>query len=193
MKIGLYFGSFNPIHTGHLIIANHVANFTDCNQIWFVISPQNPLKSQHSLLNQAHRKHLVDLAIGEDNRFRTSTIEFNLPKPSYTIDTLTHLKEKYPDFSFAIIMGSDSYSNIKRWKNWELLVKENPIIVFARPGYPIEETLSHKTQILTETPLLSISSTYIRNLLAEKKSIKYLVSEKVEEEIVSQNYYTQSF
>ena len=117
MKIGLYFGSFNPVHHGHLIIASYVANNTDCQQVWFVVTPQNPLKSQHSLLNESHRKHLLDLSIEGDEQLRSSNIEFKLPKPSYTIDTLTYLSEQYPQHTFAVIMGGDAFTNIKKWKN----------------------------------------------------------------------------
>src|SRR3989339_302073 len=121
MKIGLYFGSFNPIHTGHLIIASHVLNETDLQQVWFVVSPQNPFKQEHSLLNEYHRLHLVQLAVEEDTRLRASDIEFKMPKPSYTIDTLVYLKEKYPQHQFTIIMGSDSFQNLPKWKNASLL------------------------------------------------------------------------
>ena len=117
MKIGLYFGSFNPIHTGHLIIASHVSNYTDLQEIWFVISPQNPFKKSSSLLNENHRKFLVDLAIEGEDKLKSSNIEFKLPKPSYTVDTLLYLNEKYPKHEFSIIIGSDSYLNIEHWKN----------------------------------------------------------------------------
>jgi nicotinate-nucleotide adenylyltransferase len=133
LKIGLYFGSFNPVHVGHLIIANHFANNTDLEQIWFVISPQNPLKKEGSLLNEEHRKHLIDLCIEGEKKLRTSNVEFKLPKPSYTIDTMTYLAEKYPKHQFSIIMGSDSFSNIKRWKNYEMLLKNYEIYIYERP------------------------------------------------------------
>jgi nicotinate-nucleotide adenylyltransferase len=123
VKIGLYFGSFNPVHNGHLIIATHLANNTTLAQIWLVVSPQNPLKQSNSLINEHHRKHLIDLAIDGEKKLRSSNIEFKLPKPSYTIDTLTYLAEKYPKNQFSIIMGSDSFSNINKWKNSELLLK----------------------------------------------------------------------
>src|SRR6201987_1840618 len=123
MNIGLFFGSFNPIHIGHLIIANHVAQETDLNQVWFVVSPQNPLKASGSLLNEYHRLHLVKVAIEEENKLRASDIEFHLPKPSYTVDTLAYLKEKFPQHQFSIIMGSDSFSNLINWKNYEVIAK----------------------------------------------------------------------
>src|SRR6218665_2087756 len=124
MHIGLYFGSFNPIHIGHLIIANFMAENSDADKIWFVVSPQNPLKESASLLNEYDRMHLVELAIYNNPRFKASNIEFHLPKPSYTIDTLTYIKEKFPDYTFSIIMGSDGFQNIHRWKNYETLVKD---------------------------------------------------------------------
>ena len=129
MKVGLYFGSFNPIHIGHLIIANHVANNSPLDQIWLVVTPQNPLKKEHSLLNEHHRKHLIDLSIDGEKKLRTSNVEFRLPKPSNTIDTMAYLSEKYPQHIFSIIMGSDSFSNIKRWKNYETLLKNHELYI----------------------------------------------------------------
>ena len=141
MKVGLYFGSFNPIHTGHLIIASHVANYTDMDQVWFVVSPQNPLKPSSVLLNEYHRLFLVQLAVEEDPRLRATDVEFKLPRPSYTIDTLTYLQEKYPRHEFSLIMGSDSFQNLKRWKNYELLVKNYPFIIYRRPQFPVQDSL----------------------------------------------------
>ena len=188
MDIGLYFGSFNPVHTGHLIIASHIANYTDLNQVWFVISPQNPLKVSASLLNEYHRKYLVDIAIDGENKLRTSTIEFSLPKPSYTIDTLAYLKEKYPDHSYTLIMGSDSYSNIHNWKNSEALIKNNRIMVYPRPGFVVE--LPKEGNItMVDAPLLEISSTRIREMIRNRKSIKFLVPDTVKEEIERNHYY----
>ena len=189
MRIGLYFGSFNPIHQGHLIIASHVANYTDCKQIWFVVTPQNPLKSQSSLLHESHRKHLIDLAIEGDDRLRTSTIEFKLPKPSYTIDTLTYLSDQYPQHSFTVIMGSDAFSNIQKWKNWETLLKNYPIIIYERPDFQVDNAYTNKNTTILKAPLLQISSTLIRNMIKENKTIRYLVPAVVEEEIRNQHYY----
>lgn len=188
MKVGLYFGSFNPIHVGHLIIANHILNATEIQKIWFVVSPQNPLKKSNSLLNEYDRLHLAKLAIDEDPRITVSDIEFKLPRPSYTVDTLTYLKEKYPEHEFCIIMGSDSYQNLDKWKNFEVLVKNYPIYIYMRPGhsltskYPVEP-------IVVDAPLLQISATDIRNLVKEGKSIRYMVPEKVVEEIERSRYY----
>ena len=133
MKIGLYFGSFNPVHVGHLIIANHVLNETNIEKLWFVVSPQNPFKKESTLLNEYHRLHLVRLATENDNRIKASEIEFTLPRPSYTIDTLAYLAEKFPEHEFAIIMGSDSYQNLPNWKNGELINANYDIYVYQRP------------------------------------------------------------
>lgn len=188
MKIALYFGSFNPIHTGHLIIANFINNNVDVDQTWFVISPQNPLKPQKSLLNEYQRKHLVDLAIEGEAKLRASTIEFNMPRPSFTIDTLSYLKEKYPSYEFYVVMGSDSYQNISKWKNYELLIDQYKILVYQRPGFEVKAPLSENTQIL-EAPLIDISSTTIRKMILEKKSIRYLVPDVVKNEIEANSYY----
>jgi len=188
LKIGLYFGSFNPVHIGHLIIANYVANNTPLNQIWFVISPQNPLKKKGSLLNEQHRKHLIDLSIDGEKKLRTSNVEFKLPQPSYTIDTLTYLDEKHPQHHFSIIMGSDSYHNIKRWKNYEILLANYEIYIYQRPGFMISNTLNARVTLLN-APLLDISSTHIRNLIHLKKSIRFLVPDLVKEEIEKHQYY----
>ena len=188
LRIGLYFGSFNPIHIGHLIIANHVANNTMLDQIWLVVSPQNPLKKETFLLNEHHRKHLIDLSIEGEKKLRTSNVEFKLPKPSYTIDTMTYLSEKFPQHSFSIIMGSDSFSNIKRWKNYELLLRNYEIFIYERPGFKVKDPPGARITAL-EAPLLEISSTHIRELIRLKKSIRFLVPDIVKEEIERQQYY----
>ena len=143
MKIGLYFGSFNPIHIGHLIIANHILNETRIEKIWFVVSPQNPLKESKSLLNEYDRLHLVRLAVQDDVRIKCSDIEFNLPKPSYTSDTMAFLSEKYPDHKFSIIMGSDSYQNLDKWKNYETIVSNYDIFVYTRKDREIKKIFSN--------------------------------------------------
>jgi nicotinate-nucleotide adenylyltransferase len=188
MKIGLYFGSFNPIHVGHLIIANHVLNFTDLEKIWLVVSPQNPLKKTQGLLNEYHRLHLAKTATEDDSRIRVSDIEFGLPKPSYTVTTLIHLEEKHPANQFSIIMGSDSFQNLDKWKNYEAIVKHYPIYVYKREGFEITNDFNAKLTLL-DAPLIQVSSTAIRQLIKEKKSIRYLVPDKVKEEIESGGYY----
>ncbi|MCC7401514.1 MAG: nicotinate-nucleotide adenylyltransferase [Chitinophagaceae bacterium] len=190
MIIGLYFGSFNPIHIGHLIIANHVLNETDLKKIWFVVSPQNPLKTESGLLNEYQRLHLLRLATEDDTRIKVSDIEFHLPRPSFTSNTLAYLQEKYPARQFKIIMGSDSFQNLHKWKNWETIVSNYEIIVYLRPGFEIENKIQAKLIILN-APLLEISSTHIRELIAQKKSARYLVTDKVYEEILKGRYYVK--
>ncbi len=188
MKIGLYFGSFNPVHNGHLIIAKHVINNTDLKQVWMVISPQNPLKKSNSLLNKYDRLNMVQSALEGETKIKTSTIEFNLPSPSFTIDTLAYLKEKHKQHQFSIIMGSDSFTNIKKWKNYEMIIKNYEIYIYQRTGYPIqniEETIVNKL----EAPLIEISSSAIRKIIKDGKSIRYLVPDVVDQQIKENKYY----
>lgn len=190
MKIGLYFGSFNPIHHGHLIIANYVLQNSDLEQVWFIVSPQNPLKSSGSLLNEYHRLYLVQCAIDGEKKLRAMDIEFKLPKPSYTANTLAYLQEKYPSNQFSIIMGSDSFSNLMRWKNYEFIIKNYPIYVYKRAGYEIDpKTNADAHVIIMDAPLLQISATHIRENIRAGKSIRFLVPEKVREEIERNGYY----
>ena|SRR5258705_5057503 len=190
MNTGLYFGSFNPIHIGHLIIANHVLNETTIDKIWFIVSPQNPLKESKTLLNEFDRLHLVRLAVQEDNRMKCSDIEFNLPRPSYTSNTLAFLSEKYPEHKFSIIVGSDSYQNFDKWKNFETIVDNYPIYVYKREGYEIKKTFNRKPEIL-DAPIIQISASQIREYIKSGKSIRYLVPEVVREEIESRKFYKQ--
>lgn len=188
MNIGLYFGSFNPVHVGHLIIASHIANSTDLDQVWFVVSPQNPFKPSATLLNEYHRLHLVNISIEGEQKLKASTVEFKLPKPSYTIDTLAYLTEKHPTYIFSIIMGSDGFQNIDKWKNYETLLKNHSFYIYRRPGFDILQTWGAQLTLL-DAPLLDISSTRIRTLLKEKKSIRFLVPDVVKEEIEKNGYY----
>ncbi len=188
MKIGLYFGSFNPVHIGHLIIANHVINNTDLQQVWLIVSPHNPLKTSSSLLNEYHRLHLVQSAVDGETKLKASNIEFQLPKPSYTVDTLAYLKEKYPHHQFAIIMGSDSFYNLSKWKNYEVIIKNHALYIYERQDFKIENALKANIHIIN-APLLQISSTHIRELIKQGKSIRYLVPDIVKEEIERNGYY----
>ena len=190
MNVGLYFGSFNPIHLGHLIVANHVLNETIIEKIWFVVSPQNPLKESKTLLNEFDRLHLVRLATQEDNRIKCSDIEFNLPKPSYTTNTMAFISEKYSEHKFSLVMGSDSYQNLNKWKNFEVLVSNYPIYVYKRLGHEIKKTFNEKTFILN-APIIQVSASQIRELIKSGKSIRYLVPENVREEIETRRFYKQ--
>lgn len=190
MKVGLYFGSFNPVHHGHLLIASYVLNHTELQQVWFVVSPQNPLKPAASLLNEYHRLYLVQLAVEGEKNLKASDIEFKLSKPSYTIDTLTYLQEKYPNHEFSIIMGSDSFQNLPKWKNSEWLLRHYPMYIYTRPGYDNLPTYpAAKAVHRLAAPLLPISSTDIRKNIREGKSIRYLVPESVRTEIERNGYY----
>ena len=192
MKIGLFFGSFNPIHHGHLMVASFIANHTDLQQVWLVVSPQNPHKTQSSLLNEYDRLYLAQLAIEDDTQIKVSDIEFKLPKPSYTIDTLTYLQEKYPQHQFYVIMGSDSFQNLPKWKNFEALVKNYQFIVYRRPGFDITEDYGADMQYL-EAPMLELSATLIRNNCKDGITIRYLVPEQVRLEIERNNYFKGEF
>lgn len=188
MKIGLYFGSFNPVHMGHLIIANHILNETRLEKLWFIVSPQNPFKTNSSLLNEYDRLHLLKSATEDDLRIKISDIEFALSKPSYTSITLSHLQERYPEYEFSIIMGSDSFQNLHKWKNFEFIIKNYPIYVYHRAGFSIDNHIEAKLTVV-DAPLLQISATQIRQLIKDGKSIRYMVPEKVKEEIEKGHYY----
>lgn len=187
MNIGLYFGSFNPIHHGHLIIANHIVENTELKQVWFVVSPQNPFKPAQSLLNEYQRLHMVRQSIEGAIKLKESDIEFHLPKPSYTVDTLTYLAEKYPQHQFTVIMGSDSYQNLPKWKNAEIILKNYSIVIYKRPGFEVENLPANV--LVLNAPLLEISSTQIRKMIKEGKSIRYMVPDVVEQEIEKNAYY----
>jgi len=171
----LFFGSFNPIHIGHLILANYIIEFTSINELWFVVSPQNPFKTNHSLLPEIHRLAIVDRSIQNDYRFKVSNIEFKLPKPSYTSDTLTHLVEKYPDYKFSLLMGEDNLTNLHKWKNAEFLVDNYDIYVYPRPGAkPGKYEGASRIHVL-DAPLIEISASFIRNAIREKKDVSWFL------------------
>jgi nicotinate-nucleotide adenylyltransferase len=174
MKIGLFFGSFNPIHIGHMAIANYMVEYTDMEQLWFVISPQNPFKRRKTLLADHHRLELVERAIAEDERFRASDIEFKMPTPSYTIDTLAWLGEKYPSHSFAIIMGSDGLPSFQQWKNAAALQQHYQRYVYPRPGYAVDFPEQENLEVV-DAPLMEISSSFIRKAIGEGKDIRHFL------------------
>lgn len=188
MKTGLYFGSFNPVHIGHLAIANFMIEFTDLDQLWFVISPQNPLKKQASLLEDHKRRAMLELALENDDRFRVCDIEFRMPKPSYTIDTLTWLKELHPATEFVLIMGSDGLPTFRKWKNFQVIEAQYKRYVYPRPGYPVEPD-QYPNMILVDAPQMEISSTFIREALRSKHDIRHFLPGKVYEYITQMHYY----
>lgn len=190
MKIGLFFGSFNPVHIGHMIIANHMVSNTDMDKLWMVVSPHNPLKEKSSLAKDYDRLHLINITIEDDFRLKGSDIEFHLPKPSYTIDTLTYLDEKYPQHEFVLIMGGDNIASLHKWKNYELLLTKYEIYVFERPGYEMGELVSHEhVHVVPGTPLLNISASYIRKCIKENKSVRYMLPDAVFKYIDGSNMY----
>ena len=189
-KIGLFFGSFNPIHTGHLIIANYMAHYTDLGEVWLIVSPHNPLKKKDSLINMYDRLEMVNLALEPAEKIRSSTVEFSLPQPSYTIDTLIHLREKHPATVFALIMGSDNLRSLKKWKNYEIILRDYEILVYPRPDYPAPAELkNHPAITITDTPLMEFSSTFIRNAVKANKNIRYFGPDSVKAFIESKALY----
>jgi len=189
MKTGLYFGSFNPIHNGHMAIANYMREFTDLDEVWFVVSPQNPFKNKQSLLNDYQRLEMVELAIDDTPGFRASNIEFHLPKPSFTVDTLAYLYDKYPDKEFVLIMGSDNLVNFHKWKNFNEILRYYKIYVYPRPDTPITNLHNHPQVTLTDAPLMEISSSFIRNAIKANKDIRFYLPRKVWNFIKEMHFY----
>tara|TARA_R110002072_G_scaffold174802_19_gene330589 strand:- start:8141 stop:8731 length:591 start_codon:yes stop_codon:yes gene_type:complete len=190
-KIGLYFGSFNPIHIGHLVIANHLVENSDLDEIWLVVTPHNPFKKKKSLLDDHHRLELVRRACEGYEKLKPSDIEFKLPQPNYTINTLVHLSEKYPDYLFCLLMGEDNLNTFHKWKNYELILEQNPIYVYPRKtnnGHENQFT-NHPDIVHIDAPIMEISSTQIRNAIKEGKNIKPLLPTEVWEYIDEMNFY----
>ncbi|HNW67329.1 MAG TPA: nicotinate (nicotinamide) nucleotide adenylyltransferase [Bacteroidales bacterium] len=188
-KIGLFFGSFNPIHIGHLIMAEYFIENTDLKEIWFVVSPNNPLKKKDTLLNASQRLYMVNIAIEDDPRFRSCDIEFKLPYPSYTCNTLVHLQENYPDKTFVLMMGEDNLENIEKWKNYEFILNNYSIYTYPRMSYDCGEHKNLPNVTFVPAPRIEISATLIRNSIAQKKSVKYLLPTKVEQFIDDMQLY----
>lgn len=189
IKIGILSGSFNPIHTGHLILAQYMAEYEDLDEIWFVVSPQNPMKHQDSLINERFRLEMVKLAIQENPRFKCCDIECNLPIPSYTINTLNELEKKYPERKFSFIIGADNWLIFNRWKDSDKILARFPILIYPRTGYDIREPLSHPNVKLTAAPRIEISSTFIRSAITEKKKMNFFLPENVYKYILRKNLY----
>lgn len=189
MKVGLLFGSFNPIHTGHLILASVAVESTPLERICFVVSPQNPFKKSSTLLHAFDRYDMVRQAIHDDSRFEVSDIEFHLPQPNYTIDTLVYLYERYPKRQFALLMGEDNLSHFHKWKNYEQILAHHDIYVYPRPDTPASPLRQHPRVHWIDAPLLDISATYIRQCIRRGLSVRYLVPEPVERLIHSKKFY----
>jgi nicotinate-nucleotide adenylyltransferase len=203
MKIGLYFGTFNPIHVGHLVIANYMADFTELDQVWLVVSPHNPLKEKSTLLTDYHRLALVKIAIDDNPKLKASDIEFNLPKPNYTTTTLAYLKDKYPQHEFALIMGEDNLRTLHKWRNHDVILKNHKIYV-----YPRVLTLQEEAEVSSinlkvtndfadnpnvifceDAPVMKVSASFVRHAIKEGKDVRYLLTEPVHRYIDEMNFY----
>lgn len=190
LTIGLYFGSYNPIHIGHLAIANFMVEFTYIDQLWFVVSPHNPHKKKVNLLNDYQRLEMVERAIDNDDRFRASSIEFKMPKPSFTIDTLTYLQEQHPGYQFSILMGSDNLGNFHKWKNYTEILENYKIIVYPRPGFNESEINKHPNIFIAKNaPLFDISSSFIRQAIRQKKDVRHFMPHSAWQYLDEMNFY----
>lgn len=201
MRIGLFFGTFNPIHVGHLVIANYLADHPLLDEVWLIVTPQNPFKNRATLLSDYHRLELVHLAIESNEKLRVSNIEFKLPKPNYTVDTLVCIKEKYPQHQFSLILGEDNVRSLPKWKNYEFIIQHYPVFVYPRSPTP-EEAIGNGLSSIglltdkypsfvfcSDLPIMNISSTYIRNAIKNKKDIRYLVTQEVKSYIELMHFY----
>ncbi|WBX71519.1 nicotinate (nicotinamide) nucleotide adenylyltransferase [Tenacibaculum retecalamus] len=190
-NIGLYFGTFNPIHIGHLIIANHMVENSDLDEIWMVVTPHNPFKKKSTLLNNNHRLEMVYLATKQYDKIKPSDIEFNLPQPNYTINTLTHISEKYPNYNFNLIMGEDNLKSFHKWRNYEAILEDYKIYVYPRISDGIVENqfIDHAKIHRVDAPIVQISSTMIRNGIKSQKNIQPLLVAKVWSYIDEMNFY----
>ena len=188
-KVGLFFGSFNPIHIGHLAIANYFVEFTEMDQLWFVVSPHNPHKNKVNLLDDYQRLELVHRAVDDDNRFRASNIEFNLPRPSYTVDTLAYLSDQYPTHKFFILMGADNLKNFHKWKNYDTIIANYGVYVYPRPGINPDPAYITSNIVIADAPVMDISSTFIRKAIKEGKNIRHYLPSGVYEYIEEMNFY----
>lgn len=201
MKIGLYFGTYNPIHVGHLIIANYMADYTQLDQVWLIVTPQNPLKKKNTLLEDYHRLAMVQIAVEDNEKLTASNIEFKLPQPSYTTNTLAYLKEKYPKHEFSLIMGEDNLRTLHKWKNYEEILANHSVYVYPRALTEQERNelkdetkkennlVQHKNIIVCDAPVMKVSASFIRNSIKEKKDVRYLLTEPVFKYVTEMNFY----
>jgi len=190
MRVGLFFGSFNPIHVGHLMLAQYMVNFADVDEVWLVVSPQNPFKQDVELADTQHRLNMARLAVGDNEKIKISEVELSLPKPSYTIDTLRALEKEYPEIEFSIIMGADNLMSLNRWKEVETLLSRYRIIVYPRPGYEAKEPEGAHIEIV-DAPQVDISSTQLRRWIGEGRSVLYFTNDKVIEYFSQNNLYNK--
>ena len=188
-KIGIYSGSFNPIHHGHLMLASYLVTFGELDELWLIVSPQNPLKPKAELLDDQHRFEMARLAVGDDPFIKVSDVEMHLPRPSYTINTLEHLSEQYPDNQFVFVCGMDSLQNLDKWKDYQKILDNYQIIVFPRHGYDGGELTNHPSVRVVETPIIELSSTFIRNCVANNISVKHFMPEKAYNYLIDNNLY----
>ena len=189
-KVGIYSGSFNPIHHGHVILANYLVEFSDLDELWFVVTPQNPLKKKEDLLDDDERLKMVQLAVGDDSRFHVSDIEMHLPTPSYTINTLTALTERHPDCEFVFICGMDSLQNLKRWRDYQSILDNYELLVFPREGYDGGELFNYPSVTVLKTPIIEISSTFIRECVKEGRDVRHFMPEKAFLYMKSNRFYS---
>lgn len=190
MRIGLFFGSFNPIHIGHLVIADVMADHTDLNEVWFVVSPQNPFKSSKTLLHEFDRLKMVELAVADNFKFRATDVEFNMPKPSYTSDTLAYLSDKHPEHEFVLIIGEDNLVHFHKWKNHEAILANYGLYVYPRPQVNKSKIkVSHDNIRYVDSPMLDISATFIRNAIQNEHSVQYLLPQTVADYIRFKKFY----
>ncbi len=188
-KVALFFGSFNPIHIGHMIIASYVADNTDCDEVWFVVSPHNPLKKKKTLLEDHHRLEMVRRAIENDARLRASDVEFHLDQPSYTTVTLAHLKEKHPNIEFSLLMGGDNLASIHKWKNYEVILERYPIICYTRPESETAEIQKQGNITVLDAPQMNISSSHIRKQVSLGNTVKYHMPLEAWQYLDEMNFY----
>ena len=195
-KVGLFFGSFNPIHIGHLILANYILEHSDMQELWFVVSPQNPFKEKKSLLNDHNRLDMVQLAIKNYQKMRASNVEFSLPTPSYTIDTLTYLHEKHPDYSFSLIMGEDNLGSLHKWKNYDLLLQNYQVIVYPRifgedisSSPNVTQLKNHHNIHKIDAPIIELSATEIRDMIKSGKNVRPMLPPEVFEYLDGSSFY----